>query len=67
MKIADKVRLIQEKCDLSAGCIRSRLDRNWAVDRIISTPAFTKQKVNKNHPYRKASYDRVATRKGWES
>ena len=69
MTILEKVAYCQENNQhrLSTGCIRSRIGRNWSLERIISTSVENSTfRPGMNHPFKRLTFNRVARKKGWE-
>ncbi len=52
--------------NLTRDTVYQRIKRGWAEDKIMKVPPQKCGKPDPSHPYRSASYQRMAERKGWK-
>ena len=51
---------------LSVSCITSRIDRGWSEEKTMATPVIKNNSPARTHPFKDASYARMAKKKGWK-
>ena len=52
---------------LSVSCIDSRLRRGWSEEKTMNTKPIYNPRPKRSHPFKDASYIRMAQKKGWDT